>query len=333
MKESNLLTISIPTFNGAKTLRQTLDSVVKQIEPGVDVLVSDNASTENIEELIQSYPSHIPISYWRNESNLGPDANFNLAVRRSEGKFVWLLSDDDALEDNAIGKVIAILKVEKNIKAVFCNWRPFSDDLSLPKGQNTIGLSADIRFDDHNEFISAVKLNPLLVSACVFEKEAWIKSMPERFVGSSWVHYGVLLAVVREGGAYCVADPLVKFRSGLLGWKKKYRARLQNSFSLNTILLDARKLGYRPRVIKELRNVCVSDLPVIVYGAKQHDWQFLDSLRTIGNFWTLSGFWYMTLPILLTPSLIIRLFGDRPLRSLMILRKWRATLMNKSRKE
>jgi glycosyltransferase involved in cell wall biosynthesis len=87
------LSIAIPTYNGAETIRETLDSIVSQLEDGVEIVVSDNASTDDTAEIVREYQASYPvIRYFCNDENLGADRNFDLAVRRAQGEYAWLFA-------------------------------------------------------------------------------------------------------------------------------------------------------------------------------------------------------------------------------------------------
>ena len=112
-KNNNVkLSIANPTHNGAKYIREALDSIICQlndIDEEIEIVISDNASTDQTPEIIKEYQrKHAFIKYFRNEENLGADRNFDLAVRRSTGEYVWLFSDDDKIVLNAIEKLFWI---------------------------------------------------------------------------------------------------------------------------------------------------------------------------------------------------------------------------------
>ena len=106
MNNEILLSIAIPTFNGSKYLQDTLESIVPQIlsyPHNVDVVISDNASEDNTKDIVKKYQEKYQfIKYFRNDVNVGPDKNFDLAIRRSGGKYVWLFSDDDLLQPDRL---------------------------------------------------------------------------------------------------------------------------------------------------------------------------------------------------------------------------------------
>lgn len=93
------LSICIPTYNRAASLRQTLVGLVQQNvfqqTDDVEVVVSDNASTDDtpalVASFVQAYPSKI--RYFQNAENHGAEANLGLALRRGNGAYLKLYND------------------------------------------------------------------------------------------------------------------------------------------------------------------------------------------------------------------------------------------------
>lgn len=108
-----LLTIAIPTYNRSKYLAELLPQITAQCrdeEPGkIEVLVIDNASTDDSRELVEAnYRQRL--NYIRNSENIGADKNFIKCVETAKGKYVWLFGDDEILRPNGIRRVVAALE-------------------------------------------------------------------------------------------------------------------------------------------------------------------------------------------------------------------------------
>lgn len=108
-----LLTIGIPTWNRANELRQCLQLLIPQVaasEGKAEILISDNASDDETQSQVQAYKLPF-LRYSRNSHNIGPDRNFLEVLRRASGKYVWLMSDDDFITDNAICEMLRIISL------------------------------------------------------------------------------------------------------------------------------------------------------------------------------------------------------------------------------
>lgn len=317
--EEIILTIAIPTYNGAGTLKETLDSVVTQLQSGVDILISDNASTDETIEIVRNYQASYPqICYRRNSENVGPDQNFNSAVLQAKGEYVWLLSDDDVLEPAAIQNVVSAIKSHAQLAIIFVNWANWSHDLKTQLTPTALQLERDILCEEHNAFLSTIKLNALFVSSLIVRRDLWGNVNPEQGIGTNWVHYAAMLKMAVDKPSYCIAAPLVRFRSGLFGWKSNFHARLNNTLTLNEILHALPKYGYQGGLVRELTNIAISDLPSIIVGCKQTGlpWKYYRLLfQAYGSY---PRFLFMSLPVLLIPGMIFQIIGPRLLKQIYI---------------
>ena len=108
-----LLTIAIPTYNRSELLIELLNCLREQIrgQPGVRLLVSDNASTDGTQKVIEEELLRgTQLDYVRNQNNIGPDANFLQCFERATGKYVWIISDDDLLRPGTVATVVSYLE-------------------------------------------------------------------------------------------------------------------------------------------------------------------------------------------------------------------------------
>lgn len=98
-----LVTIGIPTYNRAgQFLKTTLESALAQDYEHIEIIVSDNCSTDETPELIRSY-SNSRLTYFRQEENLGQRGNMNFLVEKAGGDYFLMLHDDDIIDPDFIG--------------------------------------------------------------------------------------------------------------------------------------------------------------------------------------------------------------------------------------
>jgi glycosyltransferase involved in cell wall biosynthesis len=95
---SPLITIAIPTYNRAETyLPQALKSALNQTYPNLEIIVSDNCSTDNTQAVVTDIADP-RLRYFRHYSNIGSAANFNFCVEQAKGKYLLMLHDDDLID-------------------------------------------------------------------------------------------------------------------------------------------------------------------------------------------------------------------------------------------
>lgn len=111
-----LLTVSIPTWNRAllvkDLLQQVCDEIVQHnLQDEVDVVVSNNASTDNTDEVVNAFLSRYSfIQYNRNTTNTGAKSNVLKSMELATGKYVLFMGDDDRMKPNVLPRIITLLK-------------------------------------------------------------------------------------------------------------------------------------------------------------------------------------------------------------------------------
>ncbi len=119
-KNFPLVSVLIPTYNRADYLEEALESVREQDYPNLEVIVSDNASTDGTEKRVEKYLSDPRLRYYRNEKNLGAVENYRrLLYEYASGRFGHYLTDDDYFIDRQhLSKAVRLI-LEKGVGVVF----------------------------------------------------------------------------------------------------------------------------------------------------------------------------------------------------------------------
>ncbi len=125
---NKLLTIAIPTFNRAKLLDKQLAwlaEAIKGFEADCEILVSDNCSTDNTQDVVkkwQSTLSNITFNYNKNPENLGVLKNVAYCLNAATTQYVWTIGDDDPIQERAVTYVLTKIKEQKNLSLLFLNY-------------------------------------------------------------------------------------------------------------------------------------------------------------------------------------------------------------------
>src|SRR5262245_165844 len=90
------LSVGVPVYNGEAFLRQTLESILSQSFGDFEMIVSDNASTDDTEAIAREFAARdARVRYHRNRTNLGLAKNYNLLFSLASGEyFKWASADD-----------------------------------------------------------------------------------------------------------------------------------------------------------------------------------------------------------------------------------------------
>lgn len=117
-----LVSICIPTYNRADCLKQTIESIIHQPEflnGKVEIVVSDNASTDTTNEVCKQYNNYSNFHYHRNSVNL-LDKNYPIVLSKANGKLRKLNNDTFILTEGSLGKLCDIvLKHDQDRPFVF----------------------------------------------------------------------------------------------------------------------------------------------------------------------------------------------------------------------
>jgi glycosyltransferase involved in cell wall biosynthesis len=113
-----LVSVCIPTFNAARWILDCLESARAQSYPRFEVLIIDDASTDETVELIRSIDDE-RIRMVVNDQNIGLARNWNKCVKMSRGDFIKFLFHDDILYPDCVEKMMQLLLSNENVGLVF----------------------------------------------------------------------------------------------------------------------------------------------------------------------------------------------------------------------
>lgn len=118
-RPSPLLSIGLPVYNGSKHLGEAIDSLLAQDIGDFELIISDNASTDDTPRICMGYAAvDSRVSYSRNEANTGGAANYNRVFGLSSGEYFMWGSDDDVWDPRFAR--LCLDRLEKSPNAVLC---------------------------------------------------------------------------------------------------------------------------------------------------------------------------------------------------------------------
>ena len=111
------VSVIMPAYNAAAYITEAVDSVFLQ-QVNWELLIIDDGSTDNTEEVVKSYLSDSRVTYIRNKKNLGVATSRNLGVQKAKGYYIAFLDADDRWTEEKLERQLCLMK-EKN--AVLCS--------------------------------------------------------------------------------------------------------------------------------------------------------------------------------------------------------------------
>ncbi|MGH7450285.1 MAG: glycosyltransferase family 2 protein [bacterium] len=104
------VSIGLPVFNGENYLEETLKSILSQTYSDFELIISDNASTDNTQKICQDYAARDQrVRYFRNEENIGAARNFNRVFELSSGQYFKWAAHDDLIAPDYLQKCVKAL--------------------------------------------------------------------------------------------------------------------------------------------------------------------------------------------------------------------------------
>ncbi len=119
--QNPVVSICIPVYNGEKFIAATIQSALAQDFSDFELIVSDNASTDNTQAAVESLTDP-RIRYCRSDINLGPVGNFNRCLDLASGRYIKILCADDLLYPTSLTRQVTVLANDhdKKIALVSC---------------------------------------------------------------------------------------------------------------------------------------------------------------------------------------------------------------------
>ena len=132
-----LISVVLCTYNGADFLKEQMDSLLTQTWKPIEIIVSDDGSTDNTRDILLSYKHHTQIQLFFQDKNLGPIKNVEFALRNTIGDFIAFADQDDIWKSE---------KVETLYKSMDQSLLVYSDsELVNEKGETLNKKLSDLR--------------------------------------------------------------------------------------------------------------------------------------------------------------------------------------------
>lgn len=225
MNKQFKISICIPTYNRAKYLKDAIESILTQENTNVEIVVSDNASTDNTEELIEYFQKENPnITYFRWDENMGPDKNFLKAVEIASGEYCWYLGSDDTLKAGSIAKVYEAINYAHDIvlcNRTICNLKmePITNCFWLESeiGDTTFNLVNNQEIKRYFDTARSIGALFSYLSSLIFRRDRWNNiHFDKKFGNTGYSHVYMLLSILntKRCSLRYIEQPLVNTRFG-----------------------------------------------------------------------------------------------------------------------
>jgi len=211
-----LVSVIIPTYNRPHYLQQAIASVVQQTYTNLEIIVSDDCSSEHPQPIIDAFQD-ARIRLRRNPTNLGIGLNATYAFKEAQGKYVASLNDDDLWCPDFLETLVPPLEADSDLVLAFCDYFIINSEGAIDEAatekQSCREKRHQLQAGVHRPFweLGLIDRSVFAASAALIRREAvaW-----ERLQEASvfWDYYISYLACRSGRGAYYCPERLACYR-------------------------------------------------------------------------------------------------------------------------
>ncbi len=203
---NDLVSIITPSYNTAEYIAESIKSVQSQTYKNWEMIIVDDCSTDNTDEVVQAYLSDPRIKYLKNEKNSGAAVSRNYAIREAKGKWIAFLDSDDLWLPEKLEKQIAFMEHS----GYHFSYTQYEE------------------IDAQSNLIGTVVTGPKKVTKHGMYNYCWIGCLTvmydAEFVGLIQIEnikknndYAMWLKVCKKANCYLLDEVLAKYRRGRVG--------------------------------------------------------------------------------------------------------------------
>jgi|GEM_PF-2172640 glycosyltransferase involved in cell wall biosynthesis len=208
-----LVSVVITSYNYGHYICTAVDSVLAQDYENVEIIITDNCSTDNTLEVLERYKDDQRVRVNQNPINIGITPNINTGISLSRGEYVVILSADDWLLAGHISRLVAVAEAHPEIGFVYATAYLCNDDQAPHSVRHVLGQTLFDYTGGRDElgwlFAACYMCLPtILFRRSLFERHGMLDESFE--VASDW-EITVRMILAGEKTAY-LAAPLVGVR-------------------------------------------------------------------------------------------------------------------------
>lgn len=151
------VSVIVPVYNTEKYLKNCIDSLLKQNFEDYEIIVINDLSPDNAEEIIKSYNDK-KIVYIKNKTNKGIGYNRNLGIKKAKGEYVCFIDSDDYVKEDFISKMYNYSK-ENNLDLCVCDYVNVDEEGNKLKEFNLSDFCIT-NYEENNKILCEINLAP-----------------------------------------------------------------------------------------------------------------------------------------------------------------------------
>jgi glycosyltransferase involved in cell wall biosynthesis len=133
MKNNPKVSVLIPNYNYARFIGEAIESVLNQTYEDFELIIVDNRSTDNTEEVVNKYLFDDRVRFVKNEENIGMVPNFNKCLEIAKGEYIKFLLSDDIFHPELLAEFVKVLDENPGVCLVTSDSESFGVESKLRK--------------------------------------------------------------------------------------------------------------------------------------------------------------------------------------------------------
>ncbi|MFQ4141474.1 glycosyltransferase family 2 protein [Chlorogloeopsis sp. ULAP02] len=303
--KNKLLTIAIPTYNRAELLDQQLAWLIQDIngfEEECEIFVSDNCSTDNTQEVIQKWQKSSRGITFRtniNLENLGVMPNIIHCLKSAQTKFIWVIGDDDHIQNQTISYIISKLKKYDNLSLIFLNFsgrNKFTNEpVHPPKivGNRWFDVDSEDSHIDGKaifEYCFSKSVGAVIFLTASIYRTDLVQSALQSWenAANNWISLAYLAGYCAANGRVVVTkNTYIECIVGMSYWQKEPKSALLMQYKhISDVLLKLEKNGYSKQFCRWMILKNFQEVNLRVFFGAFRRWPIF-TIKTIVPFLTL----------------------------------------------
>ena len=198
------LSICLPTYNQADELEKLLNSILPQVTSEVEIVVRDDSTNSDTENLVREFSRRVPIRYFHGVKE-GIDKAVIFLVEQARGDFVWWIGDEIVLP-GGVGKVLKVINDHPDTSFIWANFF-----ISQTK-KLTIDLPESGFFKDRDEILDKAVVGLGFISATIFRRNLAMTGIEgsKKYFGTEFSNLYLILHVLSQPGKYYyIREPVI----------------------------------------------------------------------------------------------------------------------------
>lgn len=153
------ISIIVPVYNVEKYLNQCIDSIIRNKDIEIEIILINDGSTDNSLEICEFYSNRFPFIHLLNQTNKGQSVARNEGLKKSKGKYIYFMDSDDFILENSLVDMY-ILCEKNNLDIVRAKYHMFLEDLNFNLKSTEWSKYSKLNkvLNTHEYFIDSVNL-------------------------------------------------------------------------------------------------------------------------------------------------------------------------------